>query len=56
MAQAAATFWPPGAPRGPASRNAAHQEKRDLDKLSYGAVKIPGGELSISWLAVRLSA
>jgi hypothetical protein len=34
----------------------AHQEKRDLDKVKYGEVKISGVELSISWLVVRLIA
>jgi hypothetical protein len=44
------------APWGPATRNLAHQEKRGVDKLSDGEVKISGAGLSISWLAVRLSA
>jgi hypothetical protein len=36
--------------------NPADQEKRGLDKVKYGEVKISGVELSISWLVVRLTA
>jgi len=32
------------------------QEKRGLDKLKYGEVKVSGVGLSISWLVVRLIA
>jgi hypothetical protein len=37
-------------------RGLVRQEKRGLDKLKYGGVKISGVELSIYWLVVRLIA
>jgi hypothetical protein len=41
-------------PRTPADRPAP--ERTGLDKVEDGEVKISGGELSISWLVVRLTA